>query len=626
VLGLLALILFGLGAARFVAALDVRPRAITALMLTCALACAAMGLLGALSVRERSPIDLVFFTEAGTEVRTHEDRVTVARASLPALCLLAGVTAGLSLVFHRWRRRLRPRRPARLRRPLPRAAWLIALASAPYLLTFFGALLSPPRGYDALWYHLPLAVAFSRNHHLEPPGRDLVFYFPANTELLMRLVLSSLGPRASSLVQWPFALGASTAAYALAGAVGFRRSAVFAAAMVLAAPLVLFQSGLAYCDVFCLFAVTTAATLLCRALRAPLRHALVLALFGGLSLGLCLGAKYAALPLTACGLPIFGLCALAPMGRLSLSHFGRAMRLVFATTLGLLPPSLFWYARNLRLTGNPFFPITVPTLGLPGLFLSSAFNRGKELELVSSRKEWLYYPFIERVSHESGFGAAFACLVPVGVVVLLLVLVRRLRHGRVPPWALPLAWGLSYLLLWWVATPHEARHLLPLITLLGVPALALFQSVRARHPLTLAFASAVAFSTLTSTRAIFYSPVPELSLRSHTFAGLYDLPEALLSAVPAGAKIANLAGRPYNFPLLGPALDKRVHEYAPGWPSDHDLAFHQADFVFYRGPERSFAPRASWRKLYEERAENPSWWGATTEDIMALYALPPRAP
>jgi hypothetical protein len=611
-------ILLGFVALRVASWAEVRARTTTALMIGAALLCTGYGILGALSARERSPIDLVFYADRGEEVRTHEDRIVVGRAGERGLFAFSLLLAGCS-------RLIRSPPTKRRRRRLSRFAWIGLIAGAPYLLTFVGALINPPRGYDALWYHLPLAVSFSRAHHLEPPGRDLTFYFPGNVELLARSLLDIFGVRALCLVQWPFALGAAAAAHALACAIGFRRSAWFAAALVLCTPMVLYQSALAYTDVVALFAVTVAASLFSVAVRTHLlRRSASHAALGGLSLGLLLGAKYAALPLVACALLVLFLFSLGRDGHLRWRHLPHALALVAVAGLAMIPPSLFWYWRNLRLTGNPLFPIAVPSLGLPGLFVSTAFNRQKELEFVSSRTAWWIYPFIEKTSHESGFGAGFACVVPLGVILIGAVLVHRLLRGRAPVYGLPLMWGCAYLVLWWVETPHEVRHLLPLITLFGTPALGLFESRRARSSLVFVLTAGLFFSTLTSIRVLLFSPVAELSIRPRSYAALYDLPPALTEQLPNNAKIANFAGRPYNFPLLGPNLSRRVHEFSPNATTDHDLTFHQVGYIFYRGPEASAPQRPSFRLMYQEMAKNHAWW--ITESYSQTLGTVPGSP
>jgi hypothetical protein len=290
---------------------------------------------------------------------------------------------------------------------------------------------------------------------------------------------------------------------------------------------------------------------------------------------------------------------------------------LFAVGAGALVPSWFWFARNLRATGNPIFPIAVPALGWPGLFTSTAFNPGKELEFVAARWRWLLYPWTERTSHESGLGAGFAVLIPVAAV-LLWALLRRLARGRVPAFFLPLSWGALYLVVWWVATPHEPRHLLPLCALCGVPALLLVE----RHPRLVApLAAGLLFSTVMDLRTLAFSEVAELSARPRDYADLYALPPAATEAIPDGSLIANLAGRPYNFPLLGPRQSFRLRDYSPAPPSDTDLSYHGVDFLLYRGPPAGLAARPWWKLVYRAPVSASGLWDARAGDELRLYRL-----
>ena len=499
---------------------------------------------------------------------------------------------------------------------------------------------STPRGYDALWYHLPIAAGFARNHHLEPTGRDLVFYFPANVELLARTLYDVLGrllgARALALVQLPFAVAVGPLAAAVACRLGAGRAAVYAGALALGCPMLVFQAGLAYADVVALAALSAGLLLLLRTLEVGGTLALGRGLGAGLCFGLALGGKYAVIPLVATALPVLFVAALAGSAgqRLVLRNTPRALALVAIVLVGVVIPAWFWYVRNLRLSGNPIFPIAVPSLGLRGLFAGDAFNRGKELELVAHRAEWLLYPWLENLSFESGFGAAFAALVPISLAPLALVCARSLRRGKLPRLFLPYCWGLAYLVAWWVGTPHEVRHLLPLVVLLGAPATLLLRGAAPRaHGLRLVVITALGVGSIITLRLQLFTPLPEQALHPTSFAKLYGIPPEVLDALPPTARIANLAGRPYNLALLGPRLSLLPYDHAPGTPSDAELAYRGATHVFLRGPDA--AVEALRKQIEPQRAETRPWrvvyrgvvrstrtwsfWGASATDTVILY-------
>jgi hypothetical protein len=604
---LLALALLGYAAWRLCSMLPRSVRILGAAAGTVALACALLQLLQATTHSVRAPDPLIF-----DGVRVWEEHSTSGRArpSWLLACALLLFSGALALPV--------VRRASRW----PRISGWIWAAAVPYALTLFGGLAAPPRGYDALWYHLPQAVHFWRSHELTPAGRDLVFYFPGNGELLTALGAEIFGPRALPLVQWPFAFGSALAAFCLARALGVRRGAWLAAALVLAAPMVVFQSQLAYVDLIALFGLGAAAALLLRAGRAlSSRAAALQAGLGGLSLGLAVGTKLAALFWAASlALPL-GLHFLFSDGNLRRPRVARAVLLLSLVTACALVPSLYWFARNHHLSGNPLFPVDVPQLGWHGLFRSTRFNPGKELELVPSRWSWLIYPWIEKISHESGLGAGFAALALPGAAVSSWAVLRALfstrRRGRLPRAALPLTWGVLGVATWFLATPHEARHLLPLVILWGAPAAALLDSAPLRKPMLAVSACAILFSTLFCMRTLLRSPAAELSARPRTFSESYDLPPAIWRRIPSGAKVANRAGRPFNFPLLGPQLDFRLHDWSPQPPSAEELRYLGVQYLVHRGAPGLAVPGMV--LLAEEPVHNLSLWETSPADVVALY-------
>jgi 4-amino-4-deoxy-L-arabinose transferase-like glycosyltransferase len=437
-----------------------------------------------------------------------------------------------------------------------------------------------------------------------------------------------------AIVQLPFVFAAAALATAVARRLGAGRASWFAGALVLSCPIVVFQAGLAYADVISLAALAASLMLLFDAVDGAGFAALTRALAAGACLGLSLGAKYAAIPLIATGLPVLVVYALRERsGRLRIRNAAHALALAAMFVVGLVPPAWFWYLRNLRLTDNPIFPIGVPALGVRGLFLSDAFNRGKELELVGSHVEWLGYPFTGGLSHESGFGAAFAALVPIALVLLVIALSRNLLRRRAPRFALLLAWGVFYLASWWVATPHEARHLLPLVLLLGAPATLLLRGSAATPTgLRLVACTALLLSTIVLVRIQLFVPTPDLSVRRVSWNALYDLPEEVLASLPRTASIANLAGRPYNFALIGPTQALPLYDFAPGIPEQAALRYRGATHVFMRGAQATVEDslrrvqgsgpplRLVWQTMARSRA-NFRFWGATDTDVIALYEL-----
>ncbi|MEO6952586.1 MAG: glycosyltransferase family 39 protein [Polyangia bacterium] len=612
---LLCVLCFGDAARRFARRIaprsTVAQRAALALVLGSALLCASYGVLGQMSHRTTAEIELVFHgepaaaprdatTEGAGEVRVFEERVDKGLATPGHLVPFALACLASGFLLDRRRRALPMRFDA-----------LVLFAYVPLALSLSGILRSVARGYDAVWYHLPLAVAFAQNGHLEPPGRDLVCYFPGNMELLCRTLGDLLGPRGLPLVQLPFALAMGPLAGALARRIG--GSARYAALLCLSCPLLVFQSQLAYADVVQLAALTAALVLL---VDESDEDALLRNLGAGLCLGLGLGSKYAALPLLASGaLPLV----------VTFARRRRTLASVAVLLAGTLVPAWFWYLRNLRLTGNPVFPIAVPVLHLRGLFLPRSFNADKELELVGSRLEWLVHPWLSTLTHETGFGAAFAVLVPLSLVPLAMIAWRRRTHL-----ALPFSWGLLYLASWWFGTPHEVRHLLPLVVLLGAPATRLLvgESVTSRGLVEVVRVAVIA-CVLVVVRIQLFTPSPEEAVRATSFYDYYGIPPEVLDALPTGSRVANATGRPYDFALLGPHLTLRYTEYV-GALTARTLDDLHADYVFVRGtPATVEAVRRSAETMarpllvrYQGTVyAGAQWrfWGASEADTVVLF-------
>jgi hypothetical protein len=215
-------------------------------------------------------------------------------------------------------------------------------------------------------------------------------------------------------------------------------------------------------------------------------------------------------------------------------------------------------------------------------------------------------------------GAAFAVIVPAALIASIFTLKRaRWRRG-----SLLFAWGALYLALWWIGTPHEPRHLLPLLVLWGVPALQLVEPGPDMHRLTVAAASL--FSLAMATRMLLFAHDELRAFRSD-YSTTFALPESAIALIPDGATVQNQASRPYNFALLGPRLSWNLHDYAPSWPTAADLRFNRIDYLFYRGRRSDLHAAADWKLLYYDDRPHAVWWEAVAgDDVIALYAVGER--
>lgn len=208
---------------------------------------------------------------------------------------------------------------------------------------------------DSLGYHVPFALEWAQTHRVGAgvrvsPGTPVQFY-PGNAELLHAATMVAYGRD----VLGPY-LNLGWLALLLLSAVclGSRRNrilGVVAVALVIAGgPLIAkFLPGAAMTDMAALACVLAAAALLVETFDAAVVTAAAL-WTAGVATGMAVGIKLTVLPLI--GALTLGLLLV------------RAVRGTpwFAFVGGLLVPSLFWYVRDLVLTGSP-----VPFLSLPGL-------------------------------------------------------------------------------------------------------------------------------------------------------------------------------------------------------------------------------------------------------------------
>ncbi len=218
----------------------------------------------------------------------------------------------------------------------------------------------PPLATDALAYHLPASVQWLQHHRI-----DLLptwFFNPANT----------FSPLAGSVfITWLIApLGSDVLArFVQIGPIfliffaildlnprHLAISAIVALAAVLSRPM-LAEGILPKDDLFvAAFFIVAVANLSTEKLRSPLAPWRL-----GIFLGLLLATKYTAI-LSA------GLLLIAADAPFRAGWRKRQWIIFLAVAFLLAAP---WYMRNLILTGNPLYPIHVPLLPFPSMFIAT---------------------------------------------------------------------------------------------------------------------------------------------------------------------------------------------------------------------------------------------------------------
>jgi hypothetical protein len=414
------------------------------------LACvAALGLAGALAARAGRHVDE---SRATTLVRAAlgafatlvlaAEALGVAGHLTPGalLALVATVCAVLVLAARR-----APAGEARL----PRETWTaLELGLAAALLAALATRLSHGLHrttylYDTLSYHLHAPATWARDARLSivPAvfGDRAPAYAPSNVELLFWLLMTPL--RSDALAQAGQLPLAALACAALAAAVreagGPRAAALAAALAFLYVPEVWQQAPAAMVD------LGMAAFLLASlpfALRLRRGAGVGDALAFGLALGLGAGTKFV------------GLVLALPFAALALPALARARRAGLVALAAALATGGFWYARNLVVAGNPFFPRTI-ALGsvtlFPGL-LSGADLRASDYHLPLGDVRALADMLLDA-------GVAFA-----------LAGTAALASARQTLWA---ALAVALVALFWLVVPfQESRFLFPAF---GVAAIAM---------------------------------------------------------------------------------------------------------------------------------------------------------
>jgi 4-amino-4-deoxy-L-arabinose transferase-like glycosyltransferase len=304
--------------------------------------------------------------------------------------------------------------------------------------------------YDTLSYHLHAPVTWLHHGHLEivPAvfGDPAPAYAPSNVELWFLFLMAPLrSDYLAAAGQLPFAALAAAAIVATVRELRAPRVAGLAAALAfLLVPEIWQQAPTAMVDLGMAAFFLATLPFLVRLGRGARTGDAVAA---GLAIGLCAGAKSV------------GLVFVLPLALLAGMILARARRLwspaAAAGALAAAATGVFWYARNLAVTGNPLYPVTLEIgqrVIFPGLY-------GVDL-----MRAWEYHlPTGEP-------GALGGVLRDAGVGFLSGGLIGLVRARR-PPWIVLVAALLA--LFWWVVPYQHTRFLFPLY---GVVAIAMGQA------------------------------------------------------------------------------------------------------------------------------------------------------
>ncbi|MFA6449021.1 MAG: hypothetical protein WCX65_06135 [bacterium] len=261
----------------------------------------------------------------------------------------------------------------------------IFLALAVAAAAWVWAWVSPPPPWDAFVYHLSFPASWIKSGKIflvtVPFGDQAGTYFPSNAELIYMRILLSLGQDfATNALQLIFLASACVAVYKLSRTCGAGKAESSAAACAaFFMPILFHQAVASEVDIiFSAFFVCSLYFLFRWAERPESRASLF---FAFLALGLFAGTKSIAL--------VFMLFIAAPtfvyflISKREWSAFlwGPGVCVIFGG---------FWHIRNLIVTGNPVFPLTISAFGK--VILHGAYTRWTMLQSLfhtNSGLEWL---------------------------------------------------------------------------------------------------------------------------------------------------------------------------------------------------------------------------------------------
>ena len=571
--------------------------------------------------------------------------------TLPAVAIASTVVTG---ALTAWVRGMAPA-PADTLLPFPagealRRYWLLppAIVAGVYAVFVIEAATRYPTGYDALYYHLPVALRWMREGAMNVELGFNYLSHPENGMIVPFLLASAGWERLISLAHAPQAVLLALSVAGLTRSLGIGSAAVIAAVcLAMSVPLVVFQSVSGYIDLYAashylaaLLAVYTASRLTGRSRR----HVLVLA---GLSAGIALGSKITFLVMV----PMLVL-VVAGMGRLGgCAGRMRPMAAVAAFSAATLVCSGFWLIRGTVQAGNPVYPLGVAVAGkqiLPGTMADDVFPR-RPLDLKLRR--WWDYPWRETkysgegypYSVNNGFGAAYTAFVPAGILAGCVFLCRRRQGPGLPAtdddavsdaarrWlAVYLLITLSGAVLLVTVFREMLRFVLPQV-LLAVPVSALLIDRLSRR-YARSVCAVLSMALLVTGLIAAYRPAHDLAVRmKHGLwarSDLYGVP-ALVDQLPRHSRILNLADPMMNYPLAGRSLTNVVIDpklwqakLCPDGMTAAALREHGVDYIYTRDPFPADWPDSLPLSVIYDDSDTPRLDGVPTTRI---YQVSPTA-
>jgi hypothetical protein len=427
-----------------------------------------------------------------------------------------------------------------------------------------------PRGYDALTYHYLIATRWFQEKSLRlPPNLGWQYCLPGNAHIGMMIMMHT-GFQSLILVMNILASCISGfATYAIAFKLSRHRSASLLSTIVfLSIPIVQFQTFTGYVDLYGAAFILAGLSIFLYRLEPPksiakARWYAISVLLSGCAWGIAVGTKqtyyvYAFVFFTGAIVTIF-------FEHKKRYHTALLLSLLMAT--GVFMPCYYWFLRSFEATGNLFYPLSIklslwmdPSASRPERMMPEGYADSK---YVRSMLEWFVYPWVEykrggsSYSPGSGFGAAFATTITVGVMVSALSTIKN-WYKKKNRLQLALLFALFLMaLLWWFVLDRVPRFVIPALAL----ACGLTAPVFARLINAKIFKALILSSV--SVTCVLLLPLPAYQLYSRIQSGVwqrsseYHYP-SLIDQLPNGSVIWNRGHELSNFPLAGRYLSNKV--------------------------------------------------------------------
>lgn len=428
-----------------------------------------------LGVRYHSPLEQLSFSIAlGSGVLSYVV-FTLGLCGLLNPAMLVGlVLIGLVIcrrVWWGWLSRLRDA-PTDVDRTNKRKALSVAGVLVILFLPLAILPLYPPTAWDATMYHLAYAKIYVQNQQLVLTPYLRFPVFPQNNEMLFTLALLVQDDVLAQLVEFLMMMVLVAALIAFGWRFFSRRAGLWAGAILLQSPLVIWLGSVAHIEMGLMLFVMMTVYALWNFLESRQQHWLILA---GAFCGLAMGTKYPGLFF----LLVLAVVVLFP-GWKPRNLWQSVRPLVLAIVI--FAP---WLVRNFYYTKNPLFPFFYDVFGRAfgyGLWKPEDFREiyraihddpsragvGKDIKAL------VLLPW-NLLANWRSFGARVSPLCFFAPHLLFIFGIARKRTRGL------LALGVGFTL-YWFFTVQDPRHLIPALPLLSLATAASFDSLMLRWP------------------------------------------------------------------------------------------------------------------------------------------------